>query len=122
MYQLSVTSHFDAAHYLRGYNGPCSSLHGHTFDYTVTIEGDRLDDLGMLIDFKAVKSRMKEVIEVLYDHTCLNDLKDFSHINPTAENLAEVIYVKMSDYFNVVKVSVNESRECQATYFPSDKT
>ena len=40
MYELTVKSHFDAAHALRGYPGECRNLHGHTWDVEVTVGGD----------------------------------------------------------------------------------
>jgi len=123
MFSLSVSSHFDAAHYLRGYLGPCANLHGHSWKYTVTIEGPVLDSQGMLFDFKEIKNVMKEMVESKYDHKCLNDTIDFRNVNPTAENLAETIYETLSTniaiyhtYFRIVEVSVNESDDCKATY------
>ena len=43
MYELTVRDHFDAAHTLRGYDGECSRLHGHTWDVEVTVAGEDLD-------------------------------------------------------------------------------
>lgn len=125
MYQLTVSSDFSAAHFLRGYSGQCQYLHGHTFYYEVVLSGDKLDELGMLIDFKDVKEYLKSSVEKQFDHASLNEVHPFiSLMNPTAENLARVIYETTQSWIsntldkdiNVDKVTVKESPECSATY------
>jgi len=74
---------FDAAHYLTAYRGKCEALHGHTFTLEVSVIGTP-DDEGMVIDFTLLKSIVRETVIDRLDHTCLNDLFDFS---PTSENL-----------------------------------
>ena len=54
MYELTVEETFDAAHALRGYEGPCENLHGHTWKVQVQIQGEQLNDIGLLEDFKNV--------------------------------------------------------------------
>jgi len=123
MYQLSVKGHFDAAHYLKGYPGICSRLHGHRWEYELIIQDKKLDDLGMLIDFAKIKAMMKETVEAEFDHTCINESKYFQNINPTAENLSKVIYDELNGTnattkdFHVIKVTIWESPECSATYW-----
>ena len=63
-YELTVKDHFDAAHALPGYDGPCRFLHGHTWDIEVTIAGQHLDDVGMLYDFKDIKRDLHAVLEL----------------------------------------------------------
>ena len=54
-YELTVKSHFDAAHALRRYPGECRDLHGHTWDVEATVSGSTLDDIGIVYDFKRLK-------------------------------------------------------------------
>jgi len=120
-YNLSVKSHFDAAHYLRGYPGKCANQHGHSWKYSVEIVGDKLDELGMLIDFVVVKKAMKESIENYIDHEMINNLIPFDEENPTAENLAKWIYGQITRTFpswdiGLKSVTVWESDECAVTY------
>lgn len=75
-----------AAHLLPGYDGKCSSLHGHSWTIDVGIEGPVDLETGMVIDFSLVKEALAPTIESL-DHHFLNDIIE----NPTAENI--VIYV-----------------------------
>ena len=91
-WRLTVTEQFSAAHQLRGHSGACERLHGHNFGVEVEVEGDRLsDDLEILIDFKELKTMVREILAEL-DHRHLNDLPPFAEHNPSSENLARHIY------------------------------
>lgn len=58
--------------------------------------GDQLDELGMLVDFKLVKGKLRELLESL-DHRLLNELPAFADgKNPTAENIAQYVYEEMA--------------------------
>lgn len=122
MFQVCVKAHFDAAHFIRNYDGDCAKLHGHRWDIVVCIEGKQLDDLGMLIDFNEVKHRIRQSLELL-DHCLLNDLPYFKikGFNPTAENLAQLIYSELKKDLDLnekrlVWVQVNESPDTWAIY------
>jgi 6-pyruvoyltetrahydropterin/6-carboxytetrahydropterin synthase len=91
MYALTVRDHFDAAHSLRGYDGECSRLHGHTWDVEVTVEGSELDAVGILYDFKRLKADLRAALDP-FDHRCLDDVPPFDTMNATAENLAREIH------------------------------
>ena len=95
MYELTVKGHFDAAHALHGYPGECRKLHGHTWDIEVTVRGESLDDVGIVYDFKRLKSDLASVLDA-YDHAFLNEVPPFDEMNPTAENLARVIFEELS--------------------------
>ncbi|MDY0088318.1 MAG: 6-carboxytetrahydropterin synthase QueD [Coriobacteriia bacterium] len=119
MYELSVKSHFDAAHSLLGYPGECRELHGHTWDVEVTVRGAELDEIGIVYDFKQLKDDLGHVLE-RYDHAYLNEVSPFDQINPTAENLARVIFEALSatvgDSVDVAEVSVWESPIARIRY------
>lgn len=121
MYELTVTSHFDAAHALHGYPGECRELHGHTWDVEVTVAGADLDDVGIVYDFKDLKTDLAAALDG-YDHAYLNEVAPFDAINPTAENLARVIYESLSKTIagpvQVLSVSVWESPIARITYRP----
>ena len=121
MYELTVESQFDSAHNLRRYNGPCEALHGHTYRVQVFYTGDSLDDLGILIDFRRLKTALGEVISYL-DHRYLNELLEFQQQNPTAENIARVIYEKMQDLIpgGVTKTTVWETPTSSASYWSEE--
>ncbi len=95
MFELKVRDHISSAHTLHGYDGPCACLHGHTWKIEVTVTGNQLDKIGLLVDFKIIKQKLKEVLLPL-DHVNLNDLPAFVGINPSTENLAKHIYAQMA--------------------------
>jgi len=120
MYQVSVRKHFDAAHYLRGYGGKCEEVHGHRFEVGVTIEAERLNEIGIAFDFTELKKHLGAIIE-RYDHVCLNDITPFDSINPSSENIARTVFDEMAARLTGVvmsSVEVRESPESRAVYKP----
>lgn len=119
MYYLKVCGHFDAAHYLRNYSGKCANMHGHRWQYAITLKKEGLNDLGMVIDFSAVKSALKPIVEAL-DHTVVNDWTLLGDKNPTAENLAYTFYncLKKLPVIGMIleEVTIWESPGCSCTY------
>ena len=121
MYTVSVEQHFDAAHYLRDYNGKCENLHGHRFKVIVSLEATRLNEIGLAYDFVELKRHLGEVL-VQFDHTCLNDVPPFDKINPSSENIAVTIYERLKGHFSddvlLSSVKVWESPQSCITYSP----
>lgn len=121
MYELTVRSHFDAAHALQGYPGECCKLHGHTWDVEVSVAGGQLDEIGILYDFKRLKDDLNAVL-ASYDHAYLNEVPPFDRQNPTAENLARVIYEalapRLPEGISVSEIGVWESPVAKLTYRP----
>ena len=95
MFEVSVEQTFAAGHALRNYKGKCENVHGHNFRVQVIIEGERLDDTGLLVDFLDVKNLMTAVIQRL-DHQFLNEVTPFDVKNPSAENIAEYFHQEMA--------------------------
>jgi 6-pyruvoyltetrahydropterin/6-carboxytetrahydropterin synthase len=95
MFEVSVEQTFAAGHALRNYKGRCENVHGHNFKVRVVIEGEKLDDTGLLVDFLDVKAAMQAVIDRL-DHVFLNDVAPFDVKNPSAENIAEYFFTEIA--------------------------
>ena len=94
-YQITVEDTFSAAHHLLEYEGRCARLHGHNWKVRVCVTADRLDSTGMVADFNVLKARLREVLADL-DHRDLNDVEVMEGRNPTAENLAQVIFINLA--------------------------
>jgi 6-pyruvoyltetrahydropterin/6-carboxytetrahydropterin synthase len=65
MFEVSVEKSFAAGHALRGYKGKCENVHGHNYKIRVTLNGERLDSIGLLCDFVEVKRLMQAIIDRL---------------------------------------------------------
>jgi 6-pyruvoyltetrahydropterin/6-carboxytetrahydropterin synthase len=91
MFEVTVEQTFAAGHALREYKGKCENVHGHNYRVQITVEGERLNRIGLLVDFVELKKAVREVIERL-DHQFINDLEPFTTINPSAENMAKYFY------------------------------
>ena len=87
MFEVAVEHTFAAGHALRHYKGKCENVHGHNYRVRVVVQGEKLDSIGMLADFVALKKHLREVCEPM-DHVFLNDLPPFDVLNTTAENMA----------------------------------
>ena len=119
MFELSVKSHIASAHFLRGYEGRCKDLHGHTWQIEVVIANEHLDKIGMVTDFAAVKKQLNEFLMPL-DHVCLNDLAYFKQNNPTTENIAQYVYrnfAKVVAPLQIKRVQVWESETSSVVYY-----
>ena len=119
MFEVTVRDHIASAHQLHGYDGPCRDIHGHTWKVEAVVYGDQLDNVGLLVDFKVLKMKLKTVIGPL-DHVFLNDLPAFKGINPSTENLACYIFRQLSPLCASLKlkhVQVWESESASIIYY-----
>ena len=101
-------AHFNAAHRLFRKEwsdeknlevfGKCSNphYHGHNYELEVGVTGDIDPETGYLIDIKILKDLIKEEVEDAFDHKNLNlEVPEFKELNPSAENIAMVIWNKL---------------------------
>jgi len=130
---------FDAAHRVLGHEGKCRHLHGHRYRAEVTVQAPDLDALGRVVDFSVLKERVGVWLDEFLDHNAilhpsdplLKILRDAGERvpfvmpfdkNPTAENIAFVIYhVAVSllpDHLEVLRVRVWETSNCYAVFSP----
>ena len=105
LYNLKIVTDFASAHTLRNYPGACSRMHGHNWKVELEIVANKLNELGIAIDFKAMKKSTNEVCDRL-DHQYLNDIAPFDIINPTAENIAAYLYSEIGRLVNTDFVKV----------------
>jgi 6-pyruvoyltetrahydropterin/6-carboxytetrahydropterin synthase len=72
------------------------NYHGHNYTLEVWVSGEIDAETGFLIDLKILKTIIQKEIIDRFDHRNLNlDCPEFEHLNPTAENIAAVIYKLM---------------------------
>ena len=101
MNRIRVTKEFrfEAAHALKGYDGPCRNIHGHSYELSVTVTGIPETDtsstkLGMVMDFGDLKRLVKREIIDQYDHALiLNDSASKDLVLPQTEPFTKVLPV-----------------------------
>lgn len=131
MFRVSQEIEFCYGHRLLNYSGKCRHLHGHNARAVIVLEGEGLDERGMLVDFTDIKVHLKTWIEEELDHRmilCHDDpvvpmLRESGEpmflidSNPTAETIARLIYNRAQECgFPVVEVSLWETPRSWATY------
>jgi 6-pyruvoyltetrahydropterin/6-carboxytetrahydropterin synthase len=109
-----VEKHFEAAHYLRGYQGKCENVHGHRYRIVVKVRADKLNDIGLAYDFTDLKRHLNAILE-RFDHVCLNDIVPFDEINPSAENIASTIYNELKEKLSADSFDVAQDRPITLT-------
>ena len=111
---VSRKAHFNSAHrlYRKDWSmeqndaifGKCNNpnYHGHNYELIVSVTGEIDQETGFVVDVKILSDLIKEHIENAFDHKNLNlDVPDFKNLNPTAENIAVVIWRKLRTYINL---------------------
>ena len=110
---VSRKAHFNAAHRLHNKNwtdeknqkifGKCNyqNYHGHNYELIVSVTGEINPETGYVIDMGELKKIIKNEIEERLDHKNLNlDVPAFKNLNPSAENIAMVIYNWLKPHFS----------------------
>jgi 6-pyruvoyltetrahydropterin/6-carboxytetrahydropterin synthase len=133
MYRVTKEIYFCYGHRLLNYSGKCRNLHGHNGKAVVTIETRELDSLGMAVDFAQLKRVVGTWIDETLDHKLilhrddplipelrrLGELFVLMDVNPTAENIAKMIFERVqSQGLPVVEVVLWETETSFATYLP----
>jgi 6-pyruvoyltetrahydropterin/6-carboxytetrahydropterin synthase len=121
-FELSVETHFSAAHSLRAYPGNCARLHGHNWHVKLYVECEDLDEIGLGINYKILKCELKTALKP-WDHYNLNDIAPFDVINPSSENVARELYKEMSgrldnERLRVSRIEISETCTAKVTYWP----
>ena len=137
MYQVTKTISFAYGHRLLNYSGKCRDLHGHNGKVEIELSAKQLDRRGMVRDFTEIKAKIQGWIDTNLDHKmilCKDDpalplLRNLHEpvfvigVNPTAENLAKLIYDETKRMgFPVTAVRLWETDRSVATYQPSGVT
>ena len=131
MFRVTKEIHFCYGHRLLNYAGKCKNLHGHNGKAVVTLESAALDSLGMVVDFTEIKRLIGAWIDETLDHKMILHRDDpvlpelrrlgepfvLMDVNPTAENIARLIYDHAAQNgLPVAAVTLWETETSFATY------
>jgi 6-pyruvoyltetrahydropterin/6-carboxytetrahydropterin synthase len=119
--------HFNAAHRLHNpawtdeqnqeIFGKCNNknYHGHNYDLFVKVTGTPDPGTGYVYDMKVLSNIIKENILNKFDHKNLNlDTDEFQHLNPTAENIAVVIW-------NILREKIDKKFDLKITLYETER-
>jgi 6-pyruvoyltetrahydropterin/6-carboxytetrahydropterin synthase len=119
--------HFNAAHRLNNPNwseeknqkvfGKCNNpnFHGHNYELIVKVTGEVDPETGYVMDMKVLSDLIKERVLDRFDHKNLNlDTSEFSEINPTAENIAVVI-------FNLLRDKIDPNKDLKIKLYETER-
>ena len=133
-YKVTKCIEFCYGHRLLNYEGKCRHLHGHNGRVEISVSGDVLDERGMVTDFGDIKRIMKSWIDENLDHRMILNRDDpalefieesgepcfLINENPTAENIAKLIFIKAQELgIPVSSVKMWETPDSFAEYSPS---
>lgn len=136
---LSVEDSFDAAHFLKGYDGKCARLHGHRWRVIATFKSNELkqdmQNRGMVIDFNDAKRALTSITQEQWDHSFIYEADSMSDIleahlkndfdwklnpvpfRPTAEEFARYLYHEfLVENFPIYSVTVYETPTNKVEY------
>jgi 6-pyruvoyltetrahydropterin/6-carboxytetrahydropterin synthase len=104
-YGIAVQRDFIAQHYLVGGDwGPENELHSHHYKVELLLEGETLDQHGYMVDIVDVESALDEIVGRFRDKT-LNDLPEFSGLNPSIEHFCRIICTALSERITAPNLS-----------------
>ena len=119
--------HFNAAHRLHNPNwtdeknsavfGKCNNphYHGHNYEFTVKLIGELNPETGYVYDLKKLSDIIKENVLDKFDHKNLNlDTDEFKTVNPTAENIAVVIW-------NILREKIGPQYDLKITLYETER-
>jgi len=121
MYTIAVKRDFIARHFLIGGDwGRENQPHAHHYMLEVSIEHSELDQHGYLVDIVDIESALTRIVE--YYHDCqLNDLPEFSGLNPSLEHFSRIISQQLLEGIKppgagTLTVKLWENESCWASY------
>src|SRR5262245_2750055 len=133
MFEVTKEIRFCYGHRLLEYDGKCRHLHGHNGRAVITLGTQTLDQLGMVADFSLIKRIVGGWIDSHLDHKMLLHKDDpvlptlrqlgepvfLLEVNPTAENIAKLIFdFAKAQGFPVIEVRLWETDDACAVYRP----
>lgn len=149
MAQIRITKEFsfEAAHMLKGYDGLCRNIHGHSYGLAITVIGNTITEttnpkLGMVMDFGDLKKIIFDNIVNVYDHALVanqdeNEEKKihlkagtgkviFTSFQPTCENMvsefARIIIEKLPSHLKLYSIRLNETANSYAEWHLNDNS
>jgi 6-pyruvoyltetrahydropterin/6-carboxytetrahydropterin synthase len=116
-FEITIRRDFSASHQLRLYDGSLEPLHGHNWRIQATVAAEKLDAIGVVMDFHELERIVDEIVQPMHNRH-LNDLPAFRIVNPSAENVALHIgrSLHLPGHIKLQSVRVWETHDCSAKW------
>ena len=125
--KVSRKEHFNAAHRLfnpewseemnQRIFGKCANpnYHGHNYELIVSVTGEPKPETGYVYDMKLLSDLIRENVLIKFDHRNLNlDTEYFKELNPTAENIAVVIW-------RILRQKIDNNLDLKITLYETER-
>jgi 6-pyruvoyltetrahydropterin/6-carboxytetrahydropterin synthase len=118
MFEVSVETSFTATHAVT-IRGVEEIQHSHDWNVVLRVQGEELDDDGLLVDFLDLEKQLSNAINPLHNSN-LNTCKEMGNQNPSTERVALYISncIDVTPPTTILSVTVTEAPHCKATYTP----
>jgi 6-pyruvoyltetrahydropterin/6-carboxytetrahydropterin synthase len=116
-FEITITRDFFASHQLRLHDGTLEPLHGHNWRVAITVSAERLDQIGVVMDFHELERLLDAIVSPMHNRH-LNDVPAFASRNPSAENVALHVAetLRLPGLIKLRCVEVWETTDCRATW------
>jgi len=120
-FDITITRDFSASHQLRLYDGSLEPLHGHNWRVVVTVSAQKLDQIGVVMDFHELQRIVDQIVSPMHNRH-LNELREFAASNPSAENVALHVAqtLRLPGHIKLQTVEVWETYDCRARWRAAD--
>lgn len=119
MFTISVEMSFQASHQLALPDGSKEPAHSHNWSVTAEVAAEKLDNIGVVMDFQALKADLGDILAP-FDDSKLDAIAYFQQNNPSAENVAKYIYEKLRPKLprrvDLESITVGEEKGCRAKF------
>jgi 6-pyruvoyltetrahydropterin/6-carboxytetrahydropterin synthase len=119
LFTIAVETHFQASHQITLSDGSKEPLHKHDWIATVEVSSEKLNEMGLVMDFERLKKRIRKIVAP-FENTTLESHDCFRKTNSSAENVAKYIFEQLEPMIpaqvKLESVSVIEKEGCLAKY------
>jgi len=118
-FDITASREFAASHQLRLYDASLEPLHGHNWQVKITVSADRLDAMGVVMDFHDLERLLDEAVSPMHNRH-LNDLPAFASVNCSTENVARHVAraIMLPEGITLRSVEVWETSRNSAVWRP----
>ncbi|MEM9695524.1 MAG: 6-carboxytetrahydropterin synthase [Myxococcota bacterium] len=102
MYTITSSIYIEFGHHVRGHDGPCISIHGHTWRFEVLVAARELDPQGFVIDFDRLTPEVLTPCHALLDHGLAMAASTWEEIGPDLARIGEKLIATRTQFHGTI--------------------